>query len=92
MRLHQYDKAEEAYRKQIEINPKDLYAYNNLGVVLRALKRNEEAIAAYRKQIAISPRDRYAHDNLAILFAALNRWKRRVSKPRLRRTSILKMP
>ena len=37
----------------IELNPQDLYSYNNLGIVYRALKRDDDAIEYFRKQIAI---------------------------------------
>jgi len=39
--------------------------YNNLGVLLRAAGRLEEAIGAYREAIALAPAHRNAHFNLA---------------------------
>jgi tetratricopeptide (TPR) repeat protein len=67
------DKAEAAFRKQIEINAYDEYAYNNLGQLLLKLQRKDEAVAAYRKQIEIVPLDKYAHKNLGIALAAMSK-------------------
>jgi tetratricopeptide (TPR) repeat protein len=67
------DKAEDAFRKQIEINAYDEYAYNNLGRVLRKLHRDDEAVAAFRKQIEIVPLDKWAHKNLGSMLLAMNK-------------------
>jgi tetratricopeptide (TPR) repeat protein len=67
------DKAEEAFRKQIEINAYDEYAYNNLGQMLRKLHRDDEAVVAFRKQIEIVPLDKWAHKNLGIALLAMNK-------------------
>lgn len=73
--LHAYDDAERAYKRQIELHPRDLYAYNNLGVTYRWMKRGDEAMECFRKQIAINPKDNFAHDNLSISLAAMNQWE-----------------
>ena len=59
--------AEAALRKQIEVNPYDAYAYNNLGLALVRLGRFDEAAKAFAKQIEIVPLDIYAHKNLGSL-------------------------
>jgi Flp pilus assembly protein TadD len=71
--LRQPDKAEAAFRKQIEVNPYDQYAYNNLGLALRDQNRNEEAITSFRKQIELVPLDKWAHKNLGDLLLTLNK-------------------
>lgn len=70
----QLDKAEQAFRKQIEINAYDEYAYNNLGQTLRREHRTDEAIAAFRKQIEIVPLDKWAHKNLGDTLFTLKKY------------------
>lgn len=70
----QLDKAEQAFRKQIEINAYDEYAYNNLGQTLRREHRTDEAIAAFRKQIEIVPLDKWAHKNLGNTLFTLKKY------------------
>src|SRR5262249_4924492 len=53
-----------AFNKQLEVNPYDEYAYNNLGRVYLAQANYPAAVAAFNKQIEISPLDRTAHGNL----------------------------
>jgi Flp pilus assembly protein TadD len=62
------DEAKEAYRKAIEIDPKDAAAYNNLGILLAGW-HPQEAEKLYRKAIEINPKDTAVYNNLAILLA-----------------------
>ncbi|CCQ64165.1 TPR repeat:Sel1-like repeat:Sel1-like repeat [Crocosphaera watsonii WH 0401] len=48
-----YDEAIAAYKKAIEINPNDAFAYNNMGLALDDQGKYDEAIAAHKK----SPRN-----------------------------------
>jgi tetratricopeptide (TPR) repeat protein len=66
--------AEAAFRKQIEVNPYDEFAYNNLGRALDLQRKYDEAIEAYRKQIEINPLDRWAHANLGLLFVGRKKY------------------
>jgi tetratricopeptide (TPR) repeat protein len=66
-------KAEELYRKAIELNPNYAFAYNNLGVLLNELKRYDEAEVAYRKVIELDSNVAGAYYNLSNMLRALNR-------------------
>ena len=58
-------------RHAITIHPNVAHWHNNLGVVLEALGKPDEAIVAYRRAIAIKPDYPEAHRNLGIALAAL---------------------
>ena len=66
--LHRYDEAEQAFRKAIELNPKDATPWNNLGNLLSDhLHRYDEAKQAFRKAIELNPKDFIVYLNLAEL-------------------------
>ena len=58
--------AEKAFKRAIDVNPKDPYAYNNLGRVYVREKKYQEADQLYRSQIEVNANDKYAHHNLGI--------------------------
>jgi superkiller protein 3 len=58
------DEAIAAYRKVIQLDPQNVYAYNDLGNALKDQKKLDEAIAAYRKAIELDPNFGFAHYNL----------------------------
>lgn len=61
-------KAEELYRKALELAPNDAVAYNNLGTVLFSdASRSTEAEAAYRKSIELDPSYGDSYYNLGLL-------------------------
>ncbi len=45
--LGRHEEAIAAYRKASELDPKDAYPWNGLGIVYHDLGRHEEAVAAY---------------------------------------------
>jgi tetratricopeptide (TPR) repeat protein len=63
--LGQWTRAEAAFRKAIDIDPKHRWAYNHLGYIYREAGRYEQAILMFRRQIELSPQDPYAYRNLA---------------------------
>ena len=65
LELDELQKAEDAFKRQIEVSPQSVLAYNNLGRVYARKRNYDMAIPQFRKQIEINPRDRYAHMNLA---------------------------
>ncbi len=50
-----YEEAFRCYKEAIQLEPDLDAAHNNLGLLLRDLKRNDEAEAAYRKAIELNP-------------------------------------
>ena len=75
---NQYQKAADAFKKQIEVNSYDEYAYVSLGQAYEGMQRYDDAIAHYQKAIEISPLDAYAHSSLGALYSKLKRWNEAV--------------
>jgi Flp pilus assembly protein TadD/uncharacterized UPF0160 family protein len=65
------DSAELLLKKAIMIDPNDAEGYNNLGVLLKNLKRDDEAEKEYREAIRIDPNLAEAHANLGVLLKDL---------------------
>jgi len=65
LELDELQKAEDAFKRQIEVAPQSAFAYSNLGRVYARKGNYDMASVQFRKQIEINPRDRYAHMNLA---------------------------
>ena len=63
----QSDKALEAYKKALNIEPNNFELYSNMGVVLKDLGKPKEALAAYEKALSLNPNDPDSHVNLAYL-------------------------
>ncbi len=63
-----YERAEEAFRQALEINPSLVYAHNELGKLLLKTGRTSEAIASFR--LAVEGLDTYdeAHYNLGVAY------------------------
>jgi len=68
------DKAAEAARKMIELNPNDPDALFNLGFMLVQMKKFEEAIGVLDKVIALTPEMEYAHLNKGFCLYSLKRY------------------
>jgi tetratricopeptide (TPR) repeat protein len=56
------------FQRATEVDPKNKYAWNNLGLVYFALRENDKAIAAFQKQIEVNPYDEYAYNNLGRVY------------------------
>ncbi|MBI3914059.1 MAG: tetratricopeptide repeat protein [Chloroflexi bacterium] len=63
-----FQDAEHAYRRAIELDPRDYGSYNNLGILLyEKLQRYPDAEAAFRKAIELNPHDATVYYNLGSL-------------------------
>ena len=67
----QDDKAIDAYKKSIEINPNNSSAHNNYGAVLAKKELYNDAIDAYKNAIRINSSYDIAHHNLGLAYCNL---------------------
>lgn len=63
-----YQNAEDKYRKAMELNPGNLEARHDLGIVLLMQNRPEEAIAQFNEVLGKDPGFLKAYDNLAVVY------------------------
>jgi len=71
--LLRHSDAEQSLRTALKLRPGDADVLNNLGVVVRALNRPEEAIALYTEALTIAPARAVIHANLGNVLAHLGR-------------------
>lgn len=67
MELEEYGDAEDRLREALEVNSKNPYAHNALGVVLREQGKFDEALEHYRQALVLDPKYARAHFNIAVL-------------------------
>ena len=67
LKLEQYGDAEKAFQQALDINDRNPYAHNNLGVALREQGKFEKARDHYRKALELDPKYARAHFNLGVL-------------------------
>jgi tetratricopeptide (TPR) repeat protein len=60
--------AEALLKRATEIDPKNKYAWNNLGLIYFAQRQDDQAIAAFQKQIEVNPYDEFAYNNLGRVY------------------------
>lgn len=61
--------------KAVEKQPKDKYAWNNLGRAYMGLGKFQEAERAFKKQIEINPNEEYAYNNLGRIYLLTRRYQ-----------------
>ncbi|PZM85571.1 MAG: hypothetical protein DLD55_06500 [candidate division SR1 bacterium] len=70
-----FSKAEQAYKQAIKSDSNNFSVYNNLGVSLSKLGRNEEVISAYQKAIELNPDYAGTYNNLGATLSYLGRYE-----------------
>ena len=60
--------AEALLKRATEVDPKNKYAWNNLGLIYLQTRQDDQAIAAFQKQIEVNPYDEYAYNNLGRVY------------------------
>ena len=71
--------AQSNFEKSIKFNPNYIYAYNNLGNVLRNLEKYDDAINFINKAIKLNANYPDAYINLGIIYKNLNKFKKAIS-------------
>lgn len=56
--------AEALLKRATELDPKNKYAWNNLGLIYLGTRQDDQAIACFKKQIEVNPYDEFAYNNL----------------------------
>jgi protein O-GlcNAc transferase len=67
-------KSELLFRRVLSLTPAYAEVHNNLGIILRELKRYDEAEAFFRQAVSLKPAYAEAHNNLAILYQEQRRY------------------
>jgi tetratricopeptide (TPR) repeat protein len=60
--------AEALLKHATEIEPKNKFAWNNLGLVYMQMRQDDQAIAAFQKQLEVNPYDEFAYNNLGRVY------------------------
>jgi tetratricopeptide (TPR) repeat protein len=63
-----YPVAEALLKRATDLDPKNKYAWNNLGLIYLNTHQNDQAAAAFQKQIELNPYDEYAYNNLGRVY------------------------
>ena len=71
--LDQRDQALESHRKAVELDPANVGALNNWGVLLKEMHRNAEALDKFQRILEINPNDEAALGNCGIMLTVLQR-------------------
>jgi tetratricopeptide (TPR) repeat protein len=55
-------------KRATEVDPKNKYAWNNLGLIYLQTRQDDQAIASFQKQIDVNPYDEFAYNNLGRVY------------------------
>jgi tetratricopeptide (TPR) repeat protein/transglutaminase-like putative cysteine protease len=55
-------------KRATEVDPKNKFAWNNLGLIYLQMRDSDQAIAAFQKQIEVNPYDEFAYNNLGRVY------------------------
>jgi Flp pilus assembly protein TadD len=56
-------------------DPKNKYAWNNLGLAYSNLGKNDDAISAFKKQVELNPYDEYAYTNMGFAYQQQHKYE-----------------
>lgn len=73
-RYGMWEEALRAYDRQIQVDPKDKWAYDYRGKVLSSTRRDREAIEWFERQLTIDPEDYDALRDLGHSYVELGNW------------------
>jgi tetratricopeptide (TPR) repeat protein len=62
------DLAQVLLKRATEVDPKNKFAWNNLGLIYFELHQDAQAISCFQKQIDVSPYDEFAYNNLGRVY------------------------
>ncbi len=74
----EFEKAIEAYKKAIKIDPDSDGAHHNIGLAYDNLGKFEKAIEAYKKAIEINPDSDGAHHNIGLAYYNLGKFEKAI--------------
>ncbi len=60
--------AEALLKRATEVDPKNKFAWNNLGLIYLQTRQDDQAIASFQKQIEVNPYDEFAYNNLGRVY------------------------
>jgi len=60
--------AEALLKRATDVDPKNKYAWNNLGLIYLQTRQDDQAISSFQKQIEVNPYDEYAYNNLGRVY------------------------
>lgn len=71
--LDQREEALESHRQAVELDPTNVGALNNWGVLLKEMHRNAEALDKFQRILEVNPNDETALGNCGIMLTVLQR-------------------
>ena len=51
-------------KRAVEVDPKNKYAWNNLGLAYLSMRKGDDAVVAFKKALEVNPYDEFAYNNL----------------------------
>jgi len=87
MRAREFDRAANAFQKELETNPADPQVHNYLGLAYQSERKDDAAIGAFRQQIALDPLDKTAREALGNIYLSQHEYAQAL--PELDKAAVL---